>query len=71
MHDPATTDALPTPEQMRNYFAAAKSAQKARRLQAASLGIVTGNLAAAMCLIETTLVVQHAGWTSNTGGCSC
>ncbi len=66
MNDPATTDALPTPEQMRNYFAAAKSAQKARRLQEASRAIITGNIAAATCLVETVLVVQHAGWTGDT-----
>ena len=67
MHDAVTTDALPTPEQMRNYLAAAKSAQKARRLQEASRAIITGNIAAAVCLMESALVVQHAGWTSNTG----
>ncbi len=67
MNDPSTTDALPSPEQMRNYFAAAKAAQEARRLQEASRAIITGNIAAAICLIETTLVVQHAGWTDDTG----
>ncbi len=66
MHDSATTDALPTPDQMRNYFAAAKSAQKARRLQEASRAIITGNIAAAACLVETVLVVQHAGWAGDT-----
>lgn len=68
MHDAATTDALPTPEQMRNYFAAAKSAQKARRLQDASRAIITGNIAAFICLVETVLVVQHAGWTHSADG---
>lgn len=60
MHDPTTSDALPTPEQMHNYFAAGKSAQKARRLQEVSRAIITGNLAAAVCMMETILVLVHA-----------
>jgi hypothetical protein len=60
MVDPATSDALPTPEQMRNYFAAAKSAQKARRLQEASRAIITGNIAAVACMMGTMLVLIHA-----------
>ncbi len=68
MHDPTTSDALPTPEQMRNYFAAGKSAQKARRLREASRAIITGNIAAFICLVETVLVVQHAGWTNSADG---
>lgn len=67
MADP-TTDALPTPEQMRNYFAAAKSAQTARRLREASRAILTGNIAAGACLIETVLVAVHAGWFVNEDG---
>ena len=68
MHEPTTSDALPTPEQMRNYFAAAQSAQKARRLQDASRAILTGNTATAVCLVETALVVDHAGWTHSADG---
>ena len=60
MRDPSTSDALPTPEQMRNYFAAGKSAQKARRLQEASRAILTGNIAAAVCMMQTMLVLVHA-----------
>jgi hypothetical protein len=62
MNDPATTDALPTPEQMRNYLAASQSARQARRLQEASRAIITGNIAGAACLGETILVAFHAGW---------
>lgn len=60
MHDPAASDALPTPEQMRNYFAAAKSAKKARRLREASRAIITGNIAALGCLLGISLVLGHA-----------
>ncbi len=67
MHDPTTTDALPTPEQMRNYLAAAKCARQARRLREASRAIITGNVAAAAWLFETILVIMHAGWLDNDG----
>jgi len=67
MNDPATTDALPTPEQMRNYFAASKSARQARRLQEASRAIITGNIAGAVCLVETVLVMLHAGLARDDG----
>jgi hypothetical protein len=70
MNDRATTDALPTPEQMRNYFAASRSAWQARRLQEASRAIITGNIAGAVCFGPTVLVVLHAGWLTRDDGTS-
>jgi hypothetical protein len=60
MYDPAMTAALPTPEQMRNYFAAEKAAQQARRLRESSRAIITGNIAFVACLFGTTLVLLHS-----------
>ncbi|QVL33750.1 hypothetical protein KIH39_07540 [Telmatocola sphagniphila] len=62
MSDPSTIDALPSPEQMRNYFAVEKSVRQTRRLRETSRAILTGNIAAAACLIETVLVILHSGW---------
>ena len=62
MHDPAVTDALPTPEQMRNFIAAEKAAWLARRLREASRALVTGNVAFFACLMGTLLVVAHSDW---------
>jgi hypothetical protein len=62
MHDPTTSDALPTPDQMRNYFAAAKAAWQTRRLREASRAVITGNLAFGACLLGTLLVVVHSDW---------
>src|ERR1700722_20173221 len=62
MHDPTTSDALPTPDQMRNYFAAARAAWQTRRLRESSRAIITGNLAFAACLLGTLLVVVHSDW---------
>jgi hypothetical protein len=67
MHDPAVTAALPTPEQMRNYFAAEKAAWQARRLRESSRAIITGNIAFVTCLLGTILVIVHSDWFKGAG----
>jgi len=67
MRDPTTSDALPTPDQMRNYFAAANAAWQTRRLRESSRAIITGNIAFFACLISVVLVVMHSDWFDGTG----
>src|SRR5579872_870885 len=67
MHYPAKTAALPTPEQMRNYFAAEQAAWQARRLRESSRAVITGNIAFVACLFGTSLVLVHSDWFKGAG----
>jgi hypothetical protein len=67
MRDPTTSDALPTPDQMRNYFAAARAAWQTRRLRESSRAVITGNIAFVACLISVVLVVMQSDWFDGAG----
>lgn len=67
MYDSAPNDALPTPQQMRNYLAAAEAARQARRLREASRAFITGNIASCICLMGILLTFMHSDWASGFG----
>jgi len=58
---------LPTPNQMRNFYAAERAAWSARRMREASRAVVTGNIALLASLLGITLTVIHSAWLDNVG----
>ena len=58
---------LPTPAQMRNFYAVSRAAWQALRLGEASRALLTGNLAFGLCMIGTILVLLHSLWMETIG----
>ena len=58
---------LPTPAQMRTLHEASQAAWNARRMREASRAVITGNIALALCMLGTVLVVMHSRWVGTAG----
>jgi hypothetical protein len=60
MVDTTAGGGLPTPAQMRTFLEASQAAWYARRMREASRAVITGNIALAICMLGTVLVVMHS-----------
>lgn len=58
---------LPTPAQIRTFNEVTQAALQARRMLEASRALGTGNMAFALCLLGTVLVVMHSKWGGSAG----
>lgn len=56
---------LPTAAQMRTLLAASDAAWRARQLRETSRAVVTGNLAAGVCLFGVALSLMHSEWAQS------
>ncbi len=67
MVDTTAGSGLPTPAQMRTLHEASQAAWHARRMREASRAVITGNIALALCMLGTVLVVMHSRWVGTAG----
>jgi hypothetical protein len=67
MVDTTSGGGLPTPAQMRTLYGASQAAWHARRMREASRAVITGNIALAICMLGTVLVVMHSRWVRPAG----
>jgi len=67
MVDTTAGSGLPTPAQMRTLYEASLAAWHARRMREASQAVIIGNIALAICMLGTVLVVMHSRWVGTAG----
>ena len=62
MVDTMAGGSLPTAAQMRTFYEASQAVWHARRMREASRAVIIGNIALALCMLGTVLVVMHSRW---------